>query len=251
MAIIGDLTTQGTVVVPTSYGNAIFSRDFTQPAGTGVFDPFLTIQANGVEQGYNTSAKKGVFDTKREPQWNHEFQVKDLRVQTIGGVQYFAFVIDINEPNGGAKSEISLDSIKIFTTRQIGQNTTDVESLGVKRFDLENNWIKYDDQNHGSGQADISFFVPIREFFDGPNPVKMDDYVYMYQRFGDHISADFDGTTQGGFEETAMGGGVAPVPEMATILPLAGVLGLGMFVQAYRRRSRKVDVGSLETPESL
>src|SRR5436190_9459071 len=84
-----DLTTQSAVAVPTSYGTAIFTTDFTQPAGTGVFDPFLTIQANGTEQGYNTSA--GVFDTKREPQWNHELTVSDLKDSrtTINGVDYF------------------------------------------------------------------------------------------------------------------------------------------------------------------
>ena len=49
---------------------AVFSIDTTQPAGTGVFDPFITIQNKGSEQGYNSSFSN--FDTKREPQWNHE-----------------------------------------------------------------------------------------------------------------------------------------------------------------------------------
>jgi hypothetical protein len=58
-AVVYDLTTQSAVAVQTSYGTAIFTTDYTQPAGTGVFDPFLSIQANGTEEGYNTSA--GVF----------------------------------------------------------------------------------------------------------------------------------------------------------------------------------------------
>src|SRR5215218_3796513 len=101
-----DLTTQSAVAVQTSYGTAIFTTDFTQPAGTGVFDPFLSIQANGTEEGYNTSA--GVFDTKREPQWNHELTVGDLEQSrtTINGVDYYSFTLDVNEPNAGTKSLI-------------------------------------------------------------------------------------------------------------------------------------------------
>src|SRR3954470_7138841 len=125
-ATVYDLTTQSAVSVNTSYGTAIFTTDYTQPAGTGVFDPFLTIQANGTEEGYNTSA--GVFDTKREPQWNHEIQVKDLTKVTISGTEYYSFLIDINEPNSATTSQISLDALKIYTSTTAGQTTTNVDS---------------------------------------------------------------------------------------------------------------------------
>ena len=238
-ATVCDLTTQSTCVVSTIYGNAIFTTDFTQPAGSGVLDPFLTIQANGTEQGYNTSARQGVFDTKREPQYNHEIRLSDLATVTIDGTDYYSFLLDINEPNGGEKSQISLDMLKIYTSSQAGQTTKNVDSLGVKRFDLdlpEDSYIKYDDANSGSGQADIAFFIPTASFLTGANAAKSTDYVYMYQMFGANISADFDGTTQGGFEETAIGVGVTPVPEVGTLLPLAGVLGAVVAVNQYRRR---------------
>ncbi len=51
---------------------ALFEVGSIHPAGTGVFEPFLTIQANGDEQGYNSST--GNFDTKREPVWNHDIR---------------------------------------------------------------------------------------------------------------------------------------------------------------------------------
>jgi len=238
-AAVYDLTTSSTVVVNTIYGPAIFTTDFTQPAGTGVLDPFLTIQKKGVEQGYNTSAPQGVFDTKREPQYNHELRLSDLATVNIGGTDYYSFLLDINEPNGGNKSQISLDMLKIFTTTQARQTTTNVESLGVKRFDLDlpsDSYIKYDDQNHGSGQADIAFFIPTASFLTGPNAARPTDLVYMYQRFGDNISADFDGSTQGGFEETAIGFGVTPIPEVPAALPLAGVLGAVIGINYFRRR---------------
>jgi len=236
-AAVCDLTAESSCVINTIYGPAIFTTDFTRPAGTGVIDPFLSIQANGTEQGYNTSAKQGVFDTKREPKWNHELRLSDLATVTIEGVDYYSFVIDINEPNSTDKSMISIDAIKIFSSPKAGQTTKNVESLGVKRFDLdlpEDSYIKYNDLNSGSGQGDIAFFIPTAAFLSGPNPVKSTDYIYMYQKFGASIAADSTLTTQGGFEETFIGRGVVPIPEVSAVLPLSGVVLLA--VGAYRRR---------------
>lgn len=240
-AAIYDLNATGTVVVPTVFGDAIFTVDYTQPAGTGVFDPFLTIQANGVEQGYNSSTPN--FDTKREPQWNHELQLSDLTTTSINGVEYFSFLLDINEPNSAATSMISLDALKIFTTSSLQGAVTDVETLGTKRFDLDlpsDSYIKYDDLNSGSGQADIAFFIPTASFLTGPNAASGSDYVYMYQKFGSNYSADTTLETQGGFEETRLGGGVSftPVPEPSAFLPLLGVLGIVVASPFLRRHLR-------------
>ena len=235
-AVVCDLTTSSTCTIDTIYGTAIFTTDFTRPTGTGVFQPFLSIQANGVEEGYNTSAKQGVFDTKREPQWNHEIRVSDLERVSISGQDYYSFLIDVNEPNGtSGKSEISLDMLQIYTTQTAGKKTTNLSQLGTKRFDLDlpsDSFIKYDDQNSGSGQGDIAFFIPVSAFAGASSS----DYVYMYQKWGVSVSADFTGTTQGGFEETAIGRGVRPVPETATVLPLLGVLGMVLGGRQIRRR---------------
>src|SRR5205814_7614017 len=96
-----------------SVNGAIFQTNNDHPTGTGVYDPFLTIQNNPWEQGYNSSA--GNFDTKREPQWNHEIKFSDLQTTTINGIQYFGFSVDINEP-GGTKSTISLEGLSIWTS---------------------------------------------------------------------------------------------------------------------------------------
>ena len=55
----------------------------------------------------------------------------------------------------------------------------------------------------------------------------------MYQKFG---MSDLNGTTEGGFEETSIGQGVKPVPEVSTILPLVAVLGACVGVNHFRRR---------------
>ena len=239
--------------VNTFYGTAIFTTDTTQPTGTGVFDPFLTIQNNGTEEGYNSSDKNAPFDVKRIPTWNHEFTVAEMKAKaavTIGNAVYYRFLIDINEPNATNSTDdkpiISLDSLKMFTSPTAGQKTTNVESLGVKRFDLDVNpaglaadsWLLYDDRNHGSGQSDIAFMVPASAFASAADS----DYVYMYQRFGDHQTAGdpAGGITEGGYEETRFGGvstNLQTIPEPSTAVPLVGMI---MMVVGMERRVRRI-----------
>lgn len=230
-AAIADLRTEPTVVFDTAYGRAIFTTDFTKTAGTGVIQPFLTIQSDGIEKGYNTS--NGVFDTKRAPQFNHELRLSDLDTININGSLYYSFLLDINESNSAPTSFISLDALSIYTSPTAGQTTTNLATLGTLRFDLdlpEDNAIIYDDANSGSGQGDIAFFLPV-SIFAGVSPT---DYIYMYQSFGGLFG------TQGGFEETRIGKGIVPgvsvVPEVATLLPLAGFVGLVVGGRRFGRR---------------
>jgi hypothetical protein len=246
-AIMVDLTQPNSAgSVNTFYGTAYFSTDTTQPTGTGVFDPFLTIQRKGVEEGYNSSDKNAPFDVKRIPQWNHEFTVAEMKAGAsihLNDQDYFRFLIDINEPNAGEKALISLDSLKLFTSPIKGQTTHNVENLGVKRFDLDlspantavDNWVLYDDRNHGSGQSDIAFLIPASAFAGALDT----DFVYMYQQFGAHADADpiFENTTEGGFEETRFGG-IPFIPEASTVAPLAGVLLMACSSECFRRRRR-------------
>jgi hypothetical protein len=230
-AAIYDLNASGTIVVPTVYGNAIFTTDFTQTAGTGTIDPFLSIQANGVEEGYNSVAQP--LDTKRAPQYTHELQLSELTTSTIAGVEYYSFLLDINESNNAANSMISLDALKIYTSATLQGLVTDVDTLGTKRFDLDlptDSFIKYDDLNSGSGQADIAFFIPTSAFLTA-SPT---DYVYMYQKFGSSFTADAALNSDSGFEETRLAGELVIVPEVGSVVPLIAVLGAvfgGPFVR--------------------
>jgi len=232
-AAIYDLNATGTVVVPTVYGDAIFSLNYTQTVGTGVLDPFLTIQANGVEEGYNSSTPN--FDTKREPQYNHELRLSDLTTTKVDGVEYYSFLLDVNESNTSPGSLISLDALKVFTSSTLKGAVSDVNSLGTLRFDLDlpsDSYIKYDDLDSGSGEGDIAFFIPTSSFLTA-SPT---DYVYMYQKFGSSFSADMLLNSQGGFEETRVGGGVSPVPETRSLIPLLAVLGIVIGGPVLRRR---------------
>src|SRR5205085_6529977 len=123
----------------------------------------------------------------------------DLQTTTLNGINYYGFVVDVNEP-GGSKSTISLDGLKIFTSSTL-QNSTSTDSKGIFNgslgnlvYDFGNNTVHYNDQQHGSGSGDINVFIPVSDFA-GTN---QNDYVYMYQMWG---SADI---SEGGFEETAI-----------------------------------------------
>ncbi len=209
-------------------GGAFFSTTDIQPTGTGVIDPFLTVQNSPWEQGYNSSTPN--FDTKREPQWNHEILLSDLRATTINGIAYFGFLVDINEPGGG-KSIISLDALKIWVSPTLQSSTsTDANgyfngSLGTLVFDMGSNTLLYNDKQSGSGSGDINIFIPV-SLFDG---FSANSYVYMYQRWG---NAD---DSLGGFEETVLLGGVA-VPEASTFFPIIGLLAAVFSTQFVRRR---------------
>lgn len=220
-----------------SIDGALFETGNIHPAGTGVFDPFLSIQRSPWEQGYNSST--GNFDTKREPQWNHEIRFSDLQQTTINGVAYFGFAVDVNEPNGGSKAYISLDGLSLWTSSTI-QNSTSTDrngffngTLGTLRYDLGANSVRYNDQQSGSGTSDINIYIPV-SYFAGTKPT---DFVYMYQRWGNTQSSD------GGFEETRLIAGITPVPEMNALFPIVGlIVAVGATHLLRRRRVAKTSV---------
>lgn len=212
---------------------AIFQTNDDHPTGTGVYNPFLTIQNKGWEQGYNSST--GAFDTTREPQWNHEIRFSDLQATTINGIQYFGFSVDINESNNTPL--ISLDALRVYTSSTLQSSTsTDGNgffngSLGTLRYDLGANQLIYNDKDSGSGEGDINIYIPV-SFFAG---AQANDYVYMYQRWGNSDSSD------AGFEETALIRGIAPIPEMSTFFPIIGLLvAVGSTHVLRRRRMARV-----------
>ena len=106
-----DLTVgKGTTV---EYNGARFHEfddadQFTVSSGTGVIDPFLTIQKKNLEESFN-SDYFAVMDATR-PEWNHSIQISDLVEYTPG---YYEFLLDINEPNGG-KSLLTQHELEVY-----------------------------------------------------------------------------------------------------------------------------------------
>ncbi|MDB6167436.1 MAG: hypothetical protein JWM88_300 [Verrucomicrobia bacterium] len=250
-----DLTPAGTqslAVAGAVGGAAIVSDYWLQPAGTGVFNPFLTLDANGktstgsndVEQAYNTDGYNALYMDCLRPHWNTTLHVSDLATITLNQINYYGFILDANEP-GGAKSLISVDNIRIYTsatdnTASVGDDVTKLDNLGTLRWAMNNptlnadgsfntnTWIKLDasqenidmGSNGGSGMADMIIYIPQTAFGTAAGS----DYVWFYNLNGAHANVDQNLASTAGFEEwSAVRGNTAvSTPDEAdTLLLLA------------------------------
>jgi hypothetical protein len=262
-----DLTTASQVTVTGDVGgDAIFRNNWEQPTGTGVFDPFLTLDSNGqtstgntsIESAYNTDGTRAIYLDQQKPNaFNKTVRFGDL--QNIGG--YYVFDLDANEPGGG-KSLISIDNIRIYTSAGdktlAGIGTANLDDLGTLRWAMNTplstgttppdlngfnvtKWVKLDSNqnnndsskaNGGSGQADMWVLIPVTAFGDAA----ADDYVWFYNLNGVHYTADGDLAAQAGFEEWRSLNGPNAVPDGGNTLMLLGSALTALAFVAGRRK---------------
>jgi hypothetical protein len=179
----------------------INSAIFTTPdngtiVGTGVFDPFVRIQAqNGNdtgENGYNTDGQPQ-YDTKGQhpgAPWVRPLLLSKVSAKTVDGIVYREFFLDINESSGQGEQYLSLDDFRLFLG-SVGNLdnynlTTNTLSGATKVYDLDtsntNNTIGLDYSNFsGSGKGiDLTVLVPDSVFAGANNQ----PYVYLYSSFG-------------------------------------------------------------------
>ena len=237
-------------------GTALVGNYQSQPAGTGVFQPFLTISSPGssrVENGYNTDGRTALYLDQQRPAWNNYLRLGDLATFQIGNATYYAFTLDANEP-GNSKSLISIDNIRIYTsstdnTGLVQNNQSNLDLLGTKRFALNDppstdpasndNWIKLDANqpvgNGGSGVADMILYVPVTAFA-GALP---SDFVWFYNLNGVHFAANTNYGATAGYEEWSAFTRIAPpssVPDKGgTFLLLAFSLASVAVIRRYTR----------------
>jgi hypothetical protein len=243
-------------------GTAIFRDYFTQPAGTGVFDPFLTIERNAagkpptsnsnIEQGYNTDGV--LYMDQQRPNWNKLLHVGDLAPITVSGKTYYGFELDANEP-GADKSIISVDNIRVYTssgdnTGAVKDNLANLASLGTLRWALNDgvknadgswnvtDWVKLDaaqenvdsNSNGGSGKSDMLVLIPTTAF----TGASANDFVWFYNLNGVHYTVDGDLAAESGYEEWRAVVKLNTVPDGGATVALLGlgIIGLG----AMRRK---------------
>jgi hypothetical protein len=219
-----DLTTAGS----SGYINGAFYQQVSpQTTGTGVIEPFLRIQNNGTEQGYNTDGALE-FDTKAGL-WTHSLLLSDVPIVTLSdGIAYRQFLLDINQNQGGTHELLSLNELKLYQSNSntltgyynvaFGPTIYDLDGAGDMTITL--NYLL----NPGSGAGDMFAYIP-NSLFNGQT------YVYMYNNFGQPNESN------DGFEEWAV------LEGSTTIIPAPGasVLGLiGMAFVAVRRRVQGV-----------
>lgn len=263
-----DLTPAGSqsLLLTGAYGGTAIVADYwSQPTGTGVFQPFLTLDANGqtstgsnrIEQAYNADGFNQLYLDGHRPNWNTSLRVGDLASINISGTNYFGFILDSNEP-GSDKSTISIDNIRIYTsatdnTSSVGNDISKLDDLGTLRWAMNDpllnpnssfnydNWIKLDSaqenigdgSNGGSGMSDMIIYIPQASFGDAAKT----DYLWFYNLNGVHYSADINLASTSGFEEwRAVQGPQVMVPDSGSTLTLLGSALLALGLIAHRRK---------------
>jgi len=229
-AFIVDLTS----VAATGTINGMFFQQINpQSTGTGILDPFVRIQNNGTEKGFNTDAPVGAGDLAdvKPGTWTHSLLVSDFGVFDLNGTPTVRLMLDINQTGGN--SLLSMDELRIFTADSPTISTyANLASTGTLVYDMDSggdNGVLMDaGLNSGSGSGDLMAYLPTSVLAGHQN-----QYFYLFSKFGG-TNASNDG-----FEEWARisASSTAPVPEPATLLLLGGGL-LGGAAASRRRKQR-------------
>jgi len=185
---------------------ALFVQISPQSTGSGVIDPFVRINPGGsdnCEQGFNTSHRKLEMDENSSPTFTHDLLLADVPVVSKGGIDYYQFLLDINQNNKGATDHfLSLNKIEIYTSGFAGASGYQ-GGLGALQWSLDGAgpawiWLDYA-LNSGSGSGDMFMYVP-KSMLSGT-------YVYFYSSFGEDYNAN------DGYEEWAiLRAGPVPTP---------------------------------------
>lgn len=196
-----DLTTDG---ASGNIGIAFFIQT-AEGSGTGVFQPFLRLQAPSSEMGVNSDGPY-TMDEMAGP-WTHELLVGDLRVTDLHGVQSVRFVLDIDETH--ATPLLSLDQLILFAAPVGTYNTLELLMANAEvLYDMGagNKVLLNYALEPGNGDSDMAMYLPYDEVFR-PH---LGECLYLFCEFG---ASGGEWKSDDGFEEWATRGDDIP-PEL-------------------------------------
>ena len=180
-----------------SANGAIYSWTGQAGTGSGAIDWFLR-----------------VHDSRRTQ--TREIRMSDLVVRNITGIDYYEFLLDLNESQGHDRELITLDNVRIFVGGDLVYNN-DIGANGNTTIAMDGS------RNSGSGSGDLLFYVPV-SVFAGTLP---GDVVQFHSLFG-NADAGFE---EWGLREQALTD-ITAVPEPGAML----LVGTGLLLAARRLR---------------
>lgn len=186
----------------TNLGSGVLYEASTTGSGTGNYDSFLRLGANGEEEGFNTDDNHEADN--KDGIWTHSLLVGNLQSVTIDSVEYYIIRLDLNEVQSGDSPNITLEDLRIFRSTDPADGTdftADFAGL-TEVFDLSGS-LDLVDTNHGSGTDDYVFYVPVSLF---PDPA---EYFTLY--------ANFSGSDDGFEEFRALSTVFTPQPDIGVL----------------------------------
>jgi hypothetical protein len=209
--------------------------------GTGLFNPFLSIQSPGnagIEHGYNHSLPHTphlvpVFDEYLAGR-TRALPVADIPVVTLEGETYREFLLDAGEPSAHQKKNLEIEKLQVFLTTTPNVLTT-VFNHGILQFpgqliyNLDAAGLEEDcdgwgrditvlldgSLSSGNGSPDMKFLLPNHLFSN----VDAATYVVFYTKFGkaDGTFSEWGVGPAGGSgssnsSSSSSGGGATPWP---------------------------------------